>query len=85
MYVLYEEKNAGGGCNLCLVVLCCIYFQHNVGKCFHNDENMIFIKENTKYTHFEVVLGIAGHGFSRNFDISIEQNQRLSNAKSRIL
>ncbi len=38
-----------------------------------------------RYTHCEVVLGIAGHEFARNFDFSIEQNQRLSNAKSKIL
>ncbi len=38
-----------------------------------------------EYTHCEVVLGIAGQEFARNFDFSIEQNQRLSSAKSRIL
>ncbi len=37
------------------------------------------------YTHYGVVLGISGQEFARNFDFSIEQNQRLSNAKSRIL
>ncbi len=37
------------------------------------------------YTHYEVVLGISGHEFDRNFDFSIEQNQRLSHAKSMIL
>ncbi len=37
------------------------------------------------YTHREVVLGIAGHEFARNFDFLIEQIQRFSNAKSRIL
>ena len=37
------------------------------------------------YTHYEVVLGISGHEIAWNFDFSIEQNQRLSSAKSRIL
>ncbi len=37
------------------------------------------------YTHYEEVLGISGQEFARNFDFSNEQNQRLSNAKSRIL
>ena len=40
---------------------------------------------NGRYTHYEVVLGISGQEFARNFDFSIEQNQRLSKAKSRIL
>ncbi len=33
------------------------------------------------YTRYEVVFGISGQEFARNFDFSIEQNQRLSNAK----
>ncbi len=37
------------------------------------------------YTHYEVVLGISGQEFARDFDFSIEQNQRLGKAKSRIL
>ncbi len=37
------------------------------------------------YTHHEVVLGISGQEIAWNFDFSIEQNQRFSNAKSRIL
>ncbi len=37
------------------------------------------------YTHCEVVLGTAGQEFGKNLDSSIEQNQRLYNAKSRIL
>ncbi len=32
------------------------------------------------YTHYEVVLGISGLEFTRNFGFSIEQNQRLSYA-----
>ncbi len=38
-----------------------------------------------EYTHYEVVLGISWQEIAWNFDFSIEQNQRLSNAKSRIL
>ncbi len=37
------------------------------------------------YTHYELVLGVSGHEIAWNFDFPIEQNQRLSNAKSRIL
>ncbi len=33
------------------------------------------------YTHYEMVLGVSGQEFAWNFDFSIEQNQRLSNAK----
>ncbi len=37
------------------------------------------------YTHYEDVLGITGQELAWNFDFSLEQNQRLGNAKSRIL
>ncbi len=37
------------------------------------------------YTHYEMALGISGHKIAWNFDFSIEQNQRFSNAKSMIL
>ncbi len=33
------------------------------------------------YTHYEVVLGISGQEIAWDFDFSIEQNQKLSNAK----
>jgi hypothetical protein len=50
--------------------------------------NLLRANQNKKlwmfYTHCEVVLGISGQEFAWNFDFSIEQNQRLSNAKSRI-